>query len=316
MPPYNYHHEPIDAIQPSDVIVPVNASLLKRSSCERAMHMIQVGGYKEKVVDDILATGTALHKYYAILDGEGDEIKALGTALAMAPKDPKTQAALRALFMARPRLNPPIFTKAGQPFIEQELVVPWRRYVWEADGVQHNKVVVLYGTLDRLILSNNILVIQDYKTSLYYKTEDALRKYNYEIQFEYYKWLFYNWAHLFLPLPLANLARDCRLTSQVLIAQLSTNTRWTIGPMVGFTPAKAELIESIVEQCVEDVILPLQLTPYAKPNGMLSNSCGYCQFKGFCHAPDERTAQMLLEAKFDRIRYGPKSLGFSGVDEA
>jgi len=236
--------------------------------------------------------------------------QAVYDALAIAPKVPSVTKALQSLFMSAPRLPAPTFHKNGQLFIEQELWVPWRRYFvlgGTTGCMPFDFTICLYGTPDRVCLINDTIRIQDFKSSLYYKSEDALRKYEYEIQFDLYKWFLYEFGHVFLPLEIANIAREFRLTSQVIIGQVGSSPKWTMGPVMGFTPAKAEQMLAALEYVVEQKLLPLytgQTLPY--PNGMLTNSCGNCDFKHYCHTADKAMASHILATNYDKKPYGPK----------
>ena len=279
----------------------VNASLLKRINCEQFVDYSQVKGYKSTLVDTIPQTGTALHAFastYAITDNMAS---ATVQMLQLAPNDPKIKSTLTALSMAFPKMPPYTYHKNGEPFVEQQLTIPWRRYMYNGQDV----TIVLWARPDYLGILNDVLRLLDYKTSLYYKTEDALRKYEWEFQFKYYAWLIYEFGHVFLPLEIANLARDFRLTTQVVVAQVGSNPKWSWGPVKPFTRADVETIPQIVEHAIENVILPLNTSSIIPtPNGIMTNSCMYCDFKHVCHSTPDISAG-ILERNFVIKPYGP-----------
>lgn len=297
------NYEPVDCIHPGSTPVMVNASLMKKRSCDYAMYMMRQ--YKLRVDPEIPAFGTAIHEYCSTTDLTGNMAAGLAAAEAICPKNQKTQANLRGLAMSRPSLPTPIHDKHGDPCLETLAAIPWRRY--NVDGKDFT--IVLHGTLDRVIVNaSNLLVVQDYKTSLYYKTEDALRKYEYEFQFEYYKWLLHEFGHCILTLPHANMAREFKLASQVIVAQCSSNLRWTLGPLVGWTQRKADLMQELVEGFIEEQLLPMLTSNYVAQNGMLCNACGQCDFNTICHTGNPDTAHMLLQTNFVEHVYGGKVL--------
>ena len=297
-------YESVDCIHPGSKPVMVNASLIKRRSCDYAMYLLQQRGLTLRTSPEIPAFGTALHKYCSTTDLTGNMAAGLADANALCPPNPKLLANLRALAMSRPNLRTPIHDKYGELCVETLVAIPWRRYV--VDG--RDFTIVLHGTLDRIVDMNGLVLIQDYKTSNYYKTEDALRKYEYEFQFEFYKWLLYEFGHCVLPLPYANAAREFKLASQVLVAQTSSNLRWTHGPLVGFTANKAQLISELIENFIEGQLLPMLVASYVPQNGMLCNACQYCDFNTYCHATSADTAQLLLDTNFTTRIYGDSAL--------
>lgn len=295
----------VDHIVPNSTPLYVNASLLKISSCSFRIYLTHSLGYKLKLDPEIPAAGTALHKFCSDKDTGVDHTMAVANALSIAPQNPKLRATLMALMNCKQPDHPPIVAKNGELFVEQRVEIPWRLYT--INGKSYT--IVLHGTLDRIICINDVLVIQDYKTSHYYKDEDALRKYEYEIQFEFYKWLCYEFGHSFLTLAHANLARQCKLLSQPIVAKMNEKAaRWIHGPQRGFTPTKAGLIEELVTSFVEETLLPLQDATYVPQSGMLSNSCAHCDFRDICHCENEPMKQTLLNANFKQVPYGEKRI--------
>jgi len=299
-----YPYESVSAVHPGSIPIALNASLLKSLYCLRNTALKSIYGYRQIESNIIAQTGTALHKFCAVYDiTNGSMGDAIMAAMAIAPKDPKIQGTLSALFRSKPDFHTPVCDKEGRLFVEKELWIPWRRYSL-CDGKDYT--ICLYATPDRVCVTNDVLRLQDYKTSLYYKAEDALRKYDYEIQFKFYCWLLYQFGHMFLPLEIANLARDFRLTSQVIVAQVGSNPKWTVGSIKSFTPADVEYIESSLDFVINTILLPLHtgvIEPY--PNGQLTNSCANCDFKHYCHTPDKSIADGILAAQFARRAYGP-----------
>lgn len=294
--------ESVSAVVPGSKVLYLNASLLKISNCDWHAYLTSVCGLELRVPAEIPQTGTALHKFCSQLDIGLDPGTALADAFKIAPANPKIRQTLVALTGSRPALPPPILTKSGEPFVEQRLEVPWRHYFYNGQSY----TIVLLGTMDRVVCVNDVLIIQDYKTALYYKAEDALRKYEYEIQFEFYKWLLYEFGHLWLDQTHANLARNLRLLSQVIIAQCGGKVGWVQGPKVGFTTAKATLMVELLDVFIERVLLPIQSSPYITQNGMLVNACQHCDFNTLCHATDDATRELIRNTKFKTRNYGEK----------
>ena len=285
----------VDHIDPASTPILLNASLLKISACQFRMYLANMRGYKLKVDPEIPAAGTALHKFCSVKDITGDHGIAVAEAMKIAPDNSKLRATLMALMACKQPGRPPIIGKNGELFVEQELRIPWRRYVYDGNDF----TIVLKGTLDRITCQSDILIVEDYKTSHYFKDEDALRKYEYEIQFEFYKWLCYEFGHMFLPTPLANLARQCKIMSQVIVAKMCSSPRWVYGPQRGFTPRKAELIVELLDEFIEHRLLPMYTATYIPQDGMLTNSCLYCDFKHACHAGDEAMFNTIMSANFE-----------------
>lgn len=292
----------VSEVVPGSKVLYLNASLLKISNCDWHAYLTSVCGLELRISPEIPQTGTALHKFCSQLDIGHDPGTALVDAFAIAPANPKIRQTLVALTGSRPPLPPPIQTRHGEPFVEQRLEVPWRHYYYNGQSY----TIVLLGTMDRVVCVNDVIIIQDYKTSLYYKTEDALRKYTYEIQFEFYKWLLYEFGHLWLEQTHANLARNLRLLSQVIVAQCGGKIGWVQGPKKGFTAAGATLMVELLDVFIERVLLPIQSATYIPQNGMLVNACAQCEFAEMCHATDEPTRELIKNTKFKTRNYGEK----------
>ena len=288
------HYEPVDCVHPGSRELLLNASTMKIGACDFRLYLTHACGYKHKVEPEIPAFGTALHRFCSVKDITGDHGQAVAEALAIAPPNAKMRATVMALMSCKQPGRPPITHKSGELFVEQELRIPWRRYI--VDG--HDFTITLKGTIDRISCERDVLIVEDYKTSHYFRDEDALRKYEFEIQFEFYKWLCYEFGHMFLPTPLANLARQCKLMSQVIVAKMSSSPRWVYGPQRGFTPAKADLIEELVTEFAETKLIPLYTRSYHSQNGMTTNACVTCDYKQACHAGDESMFNTIMSANF------------------
>ena len=306
------HHEYVDHVDPASKVIPLNASLLKQSFCDFNMYLKTICGLQLKQTPDIPQFGTALHKFCAVADINGDLGTAMNEALKLCPNNPKSKAILMALMSSRQPMPRPALTKDGSLFVEQELFIPWRRYTGldETTQTPFDFTICLWARPDLVCVVNDVVVLFDYKTSLYYKTEDALRKYDYEIQFEFYKWLLYQYGHLYLQTSIANLARQFKLVSKVVIAQCGSEKgiKWTMGPPVGFTQQKADIMLELIENFVEDKLIPLQLASYIPQNEMLTNSCARCDFSAPCHAYDGSTRDLLMDSLYTKKTYGPSSL--------
>lgn len=297
--------QPISSIAADSTPIYVNASIIKPGGCSWFVYLRQVLGLDLKVTPTIPAIGTALHKICAALDTGEDVMSTMAEALNNPAFDAKVRATVNALVMSRPALPRPMTTLDGKLFVEQQMSVPFLHYIgFKDDGTPFNYTVILCFTIDRLCVNNNILILQDYKTSNYYRREDALRKYDYEFQFEFYKWMLYEFGHMWLDLPFANLAREFKLVSQVVVAQVGSKPDWALGQPRGFTIRQASLVRELVEHFIDNVVIPVHTTSYIPQNGMLHNQCGICDFAKVCHAGSDDMAQQLLSSNFTTKSYG------------
>lgn len=299
----NLQFESVSSVHPGSRAVYINASLLREAHCEQAMFYKQIKGYSAIQSNVFATTGTALHKFVSTMHlTKGSVGDAFMAMMQVAPNDVKIKATLNALAMSMPRLDTPTVIKTGAMFVEQPLIIPWRRYVYQGQDI----TIVLYGTPDWVSVVNNIIKIGDLKTAWDFYTEKALAKYEYAFQFKFYAWLLYEFGHMFLPLEVANLARDLRMVTQVLIAQVCSKPKWTPGPSVPFTLADSEMVLRLVTHVVEHYILPLNTGNFEpEQTGRLVGACKQCDFKHICHTADTDLRQGLLERGFVVKPYGP-----------
>lgn len=299
----------VSSVPPGSRPVYVNASLLKKLACEQAVYNTQILGLSLKETPVIPLTGTALHKFLSTLLLTNMAGSAVEEMLTIAPADQKIRSTLLALSSSYPHLPEPTFHKDGTSFVEKEIIIPWRQYIIGDQDI----TIVLWARPDWLSLVNNILKIQDLKTSNYYDTSVAISKYDYEIQFKFYAWLCYEFGHQFLPMEIANLARDLRMVTQVLLAQMGSRPKWTWCQPVAITGADMEMMTSLLEYALENFIIPLN-TQLVEPlqNGRLTNTCFQCDYKHLCHTADAGIREGLKERMFNMRPYGPRTAVMEG----
>lgn len=283
----------------------LNASSLKISGCLRR-YGLMVNGYKPSLnwVSDesinILETGKAIH-YFAeqFTRLSGDVVEAIALASRKYPH--VSRATIIAAGSMRPRINLPApLILNGEPAVEVTFEIPWYSFVYEGQTYQY----ILCGTMDHVAFADGVFKIYDFKSARGKMIEYVLAKYEHDTQFAFYQWVIWKFkARMNIPIEIANQIEYGRICSHVVPIQLTLKEpRWTIGPARSMTTEQFREYEGTLKS-----MLPMLATAYIEvaadplsctPNGMLNNSCQYCDYKRLCHATSgfaEREALSELE---------------------
>ena len=163
----------------------------------------------------------------------------------------------------------------------------------EIDG-RHELIVAgrpftLTSRADRIdLLSNGLARIFDYKTARGWKLSEVRAGYKNDVQFSFYPWAIWKFGAHFLPLEMYNAARDLKITTQVVTAQITTKPpAWSVDSPVTCSTARFEEFELEVRRLLERLI-PIYLKASANDvpwqNGHLSNQCPRCPYNDLCFA--------------------------------
>jgi hypothetical protein len=289
----------------------LNASSLKISGCLRR-YGLMVNGYKpgqgwiSKESISILETGKAIHHFAEQFTRlSGDVVEAIAQASRKYPQ--VSRATIIAAGSMRPRINLPApLILNGEPAVEVTFEIPWYSFVYNGHTYQY----ILCGTMDHVTFDSGVFKIYDFKSARGKMIEYVLAKYEHDTQFAFYQWVIWKFkARMNIPIEIANEIERGRICSHVVPVQLTLKEpRWTIGPARSLTPEQFHMYEDTLKS-----MLPILASAYidvasdplvSTPNGMLNNSCLYCDYKPLCYATNAYTESVAL-SQLEKTEYNP-----------
>lgn len=306
-------HTFIESIPAGVKVVYINASLMKISACEKRMAHTMEGAIPIHE-EEILRFGTAVHRFIYVYESTKEMGEALRGAMLTFGKAGKetTDLLYKACMAYKPFPEKVVISRDLKTMLEYEFAIPWRLYNYK--GVDY--AIVLFGTIDRLDYVGGSLRVFDYKTTRYGMIEAALKKYRFEVQMEFYKYILYEFGHRFLTQDDANLARDFKLNSNILICQIARgDVKYVMAPPSPWTRLKAERFKDMLVDFVERRALPVAAQIYSTDthlsvmrDGWATNACNECNFADICHVSSPDMYDMLLKNNFQHRPYGPMSM--------
>lgn len=291
----NEHFE-FQYIEALDSQVPtlwIDASIMKKSYCERAIYNTVVEHLRARVIGDHLLQGTAVHKFCELRANGKSKMDAQIIATNLAPE--KMQAAVTRACMVAPELPPVAIMKNGAPFCEYVFKLPLYRVVFKPTRLAFN--LALFGTFDRGYMRGAMFILQDFKTSNKWKREQIEAKYKYEWQMVFYKWILVEYGHLFFTMEMAAVFREFRLLSQIVAITMNEKTcEWIPLTQYDYSPEQhAEATRVITAKLWQ--ILNVACYNLREKTGWATNNCQWCDYNILCHAP-ESSVDIVKAAAF------------------
>lgn len=298
-------HEMIPAGGRPDVI-PINASGLKISACRRRWYLEVACGLRQKEEDPILTVGKIVHKFLEDIAFDRSE-EGLSKAMLGALKEAaakglprKEQDQVKAAISACPA------DRLARPIALPKMQGAEFKFSFPIENVTGFAYV---GTIDRVLhdTRQNIIIIEDAKTSRKYVFKDVIAGYKGDTQFTFYPWIVSRFAYTIFEgnMDLANLAWYRNMGMRVLAVMLSNNpVVWREGPLETFTETHFTTFQHMVEAFVFDMKEYVEDEQLPPPTGMTCNACPSCPFKGLCFAQNSSHYDLALDA-FKVVKYEP-----------
>lgn len=303
-----------ETLRPGSIPIRIDASLLKKAFCQTAFANT-LKGLRSNDKKLPLVIGTAVHAYLA--KRHDDSLVALSEAIKIYKTVSDDTSLMTGICAAYPDdLLPPPANINGKRGVEYYFEVPWM----EVQALEtstpipsHESMVtytiILCGTIDHLSFIKDRLLVYDPKSTRKWKLDEVRAMYKNDVQFIFYPWILWKFGYNFLTKPMADAARELRLSSFPVHAFLTTKTpRWIVGEENRFTE---EIMEDFTME-VKDLVQKM-LTVYLSgdpPNrdGWIKNHCPGCDYNILCHARPE-----MYEAVKSRLfhikPYTPKEHG-------
>ena len=298
---------------PDAPIVELNldASLMKKSFCDRALQFTGVRGYEPRMYREPLVMGKALHKFAHIMGKENNFAQALKSSVSHYTQGQGED--LNKLSQAVTSYNPNLFLPLpNKDCLERYFNVPFIEQIH--DGKRY--IVNLCGTIDRLGVqqddegSPSMLVAYDYKSTRKYKIDEVIASYKFSIQFMFYYWMFRRYSHVLLhdlpdlqPLCVPGKLFVCPCPVMLSAKPIS----WRKGPNFSYEHMM-DTLDDLILQYAETLIEIARLSAMAVPNGMMADQCSSCDFWSICHTPqNEEQRENIIKSLFSVRVYDPSA---------
>lgn len=306
------------------LLIMLNASAFKDSSCIKRLFYNTIKGYRSKINDNVIEFGTAFHKFRAIVRSKGQDAlhEALNSARDYYTKTPmrvsKKKAYLTKEFLWSicmnynlKYLNDPFKPhKIGDTsMIELPFTFPYY--------VDEHMEILMSGTIDEIgYFKSGVSAICDCKTSGVWEIEKYFKGYNLSPQLLFYRWAAIKYQEAFPDKWPKEIDTDCLCCFIDGIfymgAELDKVSYERSGAKL-YTNRDIKTLEVLIETKVAELIASVR--SYQETGeipireGMLNGACqtvyGECKFFNACSAPDEETESIILEQQFIKTQYNP-----------
>lgn len=278
-------------------------SALSTLSCRRKFQLTVLEGLVSPLEDKPQAIGNATHKVIESVD--------LGSSLDDAITehtgnvDPLTLRKITTFFLATNKLPPAIIIN-DKPAVEVKFKYHYGKYLLP-DGKEVN--VYLSGTIDRIHVENDRLIITDYKTaadgSEYLQDK---KKESYRLSFQLPFYVFALLKSGILPAEYEALLKDRQYSSQFILMFYNNNPpRYVKVPFAAYPDYFIHnevpyIINTKIAQAIQVAQLKNEPAPH---DGMtVYKACEYCDFRPACLHMGEAKGAEYLE-RFNRRIYDP-----------
>ena len=309
------------------LIVMLDASATKESSCSLRLFNTVIGGYTGKVQSNDIEFGSAFHKFKARFKMEGKDGFATGIREAQhyfntTPMYVKPQKKyLDSAFLVNACIGYvtkyendsfKVVSEDGKPFIELPFCFP----IYVDDLVE----ILACGTIDEIgKFQNGIYSIEDLKTTSMWNVDEYLESYRLSPQLYFYRWTIRQYA---LAKPNSLMATidqsevGCHI-SGVFFKGKDKEIEYRRGDVMLFKEKEIKEFEILLNRTIvklvemahdwiKDGTLPLR-------EGMLNGACstvyGPCKFACACGTTDETTRDIVMQQSFIQRFYDPLSFG-------
>lgn len=280
-------------------------SALSTLSCRRKFQLTVLEGLVNPIPDKAIETGNTAHKVLEDVD--------LGLSIddAIAKNeninvDPLTIRKIITFFVATNKLPPPIVMTDGKPAVEVKFKYHYGKYLLpNGDSIDVN----LSGTIDRIHVENDRLIITDYKTaadgSEYLQDK---KKESYRLSFQLPFYIFALLKSGILPAEYETLLRERKYSAQFILMFYNNNPpRFVRVPFSAYPDYFIHnevpyIINTKIAAAIE--VMKLKNEPAPHDGMTVYKACEYCDFRPAClHMGEARGAEYL--ERFSRRVYDP-----------
>jgi hypothetical protein len=318
------------------LIIRIDASALKDSSCLLRFFRTVVQGYTSPKTYNDMEYGSAFHAFVENLIVTGDVSLSLyhGTQYFLkrkassdfSIKPKKTFLNEHHLSVVCNRYYEEVYKHddfqclvdeaTGTRLTEQKFAIPY----YSTDKVE----VLLCGTIDRIgQIRGGCHCIGDFKTTSVWNVDEYFRGYELSPQLMLYKMVLSRLGQAGEPGNLFEKFFQQRVgcfIDGIFLKPEPDKVAFKRSKMIWFDDVRIDEFEKMLYTAVYRLVDALEASPQPLREGMLNGSCqtvyGLCKFFNVCSAPDERARDMMLQNFFSRRNYNPMMFGGGDKGEA
>ena len=307
----------------SKLVIKLDASAAKESSCIRRLYWNIVKGYRVSLQANDVEFGTAFHIFRKIIRTDKTLLsEALDKTCNYFSEKPmyikpkkkyldleylKQVCSMYYVNVVQDDDHIPIVTPSGEALLEQKFSLPY----YTDEDVD----ILVCGTIDELgVITKGAHYIMDAKTTSMWNQDEFLNNYTLDAQMRWYAWCIYQYAKYFPDSIVAQFATH-NFGIKIDGIFLSGKDKFEFKRSSLFPITKRDIME--FELLLNDLVTSLvrsvksNILPFRQ--GTINGSCitkyGPCKFFGPCAAPDDIATGHILKNNFVQVDYNP--LNFS-----
>jgi len=304
------------------LIIRIDASALKESSCLRRFYWNTISGYRSRVNTNDLEFGSAFHEFVRVMKGDPGNYAAAVKAAQDRYKVPMDIKEKKQYMTATYLTNLCIsfwqewvekddfetVVKDGKPLVELKFSYPY----YADDQVE----VLLCGTIDDICKhKHGTYALRDYKTTSVYDSVAYLSGYLLSPQLMFYKMIvdYYGRTYpnsLFGELSTKNIA--CFIDG-VFLSGASKPPSFKRSDVFVFNARQMAEFEKLVNQRVMELVAYVKQNVLPDRQGMVNGACqtvyGKCKYFNACIQSDEIGTIAALNKHFIQAEYNPLKFG-------
>ncbi len=304
------------------LIIRIDASALKESSCMRRFYWNTIGGYRSKLNTNDIEFGSAFHEFVKVMKQQPDNYAAAVKAAQDRYKVPMEMKSQKQYMNATYLTNLCIsfwqewvakddfetIVRNGNPLVELKFSYPY----YADDKVE----VLLCGTIDDICKhKHGTYALRDYKTTSVYDSTQYLSAYLLSPQLMFYKMIvdYYGRTYpnsLFGELSQKNIA--CFIDG-VFLAGASKPPTFKRSDVFIFNARQMAEFEQLVHKQVMSLVEYVKSEVLPIREGMINGACqtvyGKCKYFNACIQSDELGTQLTLNRHFIQVEYNPLKFG-------
>lgn len=309
----------MDTNEKSKIRIRFNASAAKESSCLRRTWLTVIEGYGEKVPNNDIVFGSAIHEYIKVMHLTGGNF-ALATQAALkvweTPKKIKAKKEYMEntnyLFLTCQRVWTALESREfktlvdgeGVPLVEKKFCIPY----YTDEQVE----VTLEGTIDDLCKhTHGAYAVNDYKSTSVWDKESYLKGYELSPQLMFYCMACEHYAKEYPDSVFGKMMERGihSFVTGIFLAGISKDVEIVPSDVIRFSDDKMAEFKILLNTTIMRLVDHVKRGSIPLREGMLNGSCqtiyGLCKFFAVCNAKDDIHAQAILRQHFKQSVYDP-----------
>lgn len=290
----------------------LDASGLVQLNCDRRFWLTVVKGVQANTPSPFTSFGSAAHKFleeYA-KNPNIDQAKLIfdcAKKYALNNFVEKLPAAVLKVLHWESDEPKAALDENGNPLVEVKFSKLFHNFKYAEPHDEETFPINLVGTIDKIFVHNNCVVIRDYKFPLT-SNRDYIHDYELNLQMYFYLYVIKKWPDI-LPPALRPYIEDNRIYGEYLACHYNAKSPFIVQSVpVYFTESINEEFHEMLILAVDNAI-NIAFGKYSNlppPNGIMTSSCKYCTYQYICRTPNLNTQQNIITAALSSAKpYNP-----------